>query len=80
MSSLRMGANGDQCARLGLCPGEVSSLGGVKACGYLSATQGGGAVGRHGKIVLDMEERSYIGLATQAGFILKVELELILDG
>lgn len=79
MSSLRMGASGDQCARLGLCPGEVSSLGGVKACGYLPATQGGGAVGRHGKIVLDMEERSCIGLATQAGFTLKVELELILD-
>lgn len=52
----------------------------VKACGYLSETQGGGAVGRHGKIVLDMEGRLYIGLATQAGFVLQVELELILEG
>lgn len=80
MSSLRMGANGGQCARLGLCPGEVSSLGGVKACGYLSETQGGGAVGRHGKIVLDMEGRSYVRLATVARFVLQVELELILEG
>lgn len=80
MSSLRMGANGDQYARLGLCLGEVLSLGEVKACGYLPETQGGGALERHGKIVLDMEERSYIRLAAQEGFVLKVELQLILEG
>lgn len=80
MFSMRMRANGDQCARLGLCPGEVSSLGEVKACRYLSETQGGGATGRHGKILLEIEERPYIGLATQEGFALKAELELTLEG
>lgn len=77
MSSMRMGVNEDQCARLGLCPGEISSLGEVKACGCLSEAQGGGAIGRHEKIWLEMEERPYTGLAAaQEVFLLKVELEL----
>lgn len=46
MSSVRIGENGDQGARPGLCPGEVSNLGEVKACRYLSETQGGDATGR----------------------------------
>lgn len=76
MSSVRMGVNEDQCARLGLCPGEVSSLGEVKACRCLSETQGGGATGRHETMWLEMEERPYTVLAAQEDFPLKVELEL----
>lgn len=76
MSSMRTGVNGDRGARPGLCPGEVSNLGEVKACRCLSETQGGDVTGRRGMILLEMEERPCTGLATQRGFILKVELEL----
>lgn len=42
----------------------------------MSETQGGGVTGRRGMVLLEMEERPCTGLATQEGFLLKVELEL----
>lgn len=64
MSSVRIGENGDRGARPGLCPGEVSNLGEVKACRYLSETQGGDATGRRRMMLLETEERQCTELAT----------------
>lgn len=64
MSSMRTGVNGGRSARPGLCSGEVSNLGGVKASRCLSETPGGGVTGRCGMTLLEMEERLCTGLAT----------------
>jgi hypothetical protein len=57
--------NGDQGASPGLCPGEVSNLGEVKACRGLSETQGGAVTGRCGKWRRD---RARDGLPRKASY------------